>query len=157
MTEARRNWRHFGRVAGFDNRKAKHCDTVTGLYPYVRLIEATGGIYSEAEHFLAGVRADVERLRAEREQRSQRAKVVTVRPQNLKSIDVFRPDSRYAGDGTRIDLAYAVYALAHGATAVEVEAAIRSRNLSHKGSERRQNEYVERTIKKALATIGRGR
>ena len=35
--------------------------------------------------------------------------------------------------------------------------AIRSRDLSHKGNERRQNEYVERTIKKALATIERGR
>jgi hypothetical protein len=34
---------------------------------------------------------------------------------------------------------------------------IRSRDLSHKGNERRQNDYVERTIKKALATIERGR
>jgi hypothetical protein len=75
----------------------------------------------------------------------------------LKSIDVFRADARYGGDGTRVDLAYSVYALSHGAIAAEVEAAIRSRDLSHKGSERRQNEYVERTIKKALATIGRGR
>jgi hypothetical protein len=151
------DWRHFGRLAGFVNRKAKHCDTVTGLYPYVRLIEADGGIYPEAGRFLAGVRADVERLRAEREQQRQRANVVSVRPPNLKSIDVFRADARYSGDGTRIDLAYALYALSHGAGAVEVEAAIRSRDLSHKGSEQRQNEYVERTIKKALATIGRGR
>jgi hypothetical protein len=121
------------------------------------LTEADGGIYPEAEQFLAGVKADVERVRAEREQRRQRAKVVTGRSQNLKSIDVFRADARYGGDGTRIDLAYALYALSHGAAAVEVEAAIRSRDLSHKGSERRQNAYVERTIKKALATIGRGR
>lgn len=103
------------------------------------------------------MKADVERLRAEREHRRERARVVTVRPQNLKSIDVFRADARYGGDGTRVDLAYSVYALSHGAIAAEVEAAIRSRNLSHKGSERWQNEYVERTIRKALATIGRGR
>jgi hypothetical protein len=121
------------------------------------LIEATGGVYPEAEQFLAGVKADVERLRADREKLRQRANKVTVRSQELKSIDVFRTDSRYAGDGTRVDLAYAVYALSHGIIAAEVEAAIRSRDLSHKGSERRQNEYVERTIKKALATIGRGR
>jgi hypothetical protein len=151
------DWRHFGRLAGFANRKAKHCDSVTGLYPYVRLIEAMGEVYPAAARFLAGVKANVERLRAEREQRRQHAKVVTVRPQNLKSIDVFRADTRYGGDGTRVDLAYSVYALSHGAIAAEVEAAIRSRDLSHKGSERRQNEYVERTIKKALATIGRGR
>jgi hypothetical protein len=70
---------------------------------------------------------------------------------------VFRADSRYGGDGTRVDLAYAVYALSHGASAEEVVTAIRSRDLSHKGNERRQNEYVERTIKKALAAIERGR
>jgi hypothetical protein len=151
------DWRHFGRLAGFVNRKVKHRDTATGLYPYVRLTEADGGVYPEGGRFLTGVRADVERVNAEREKLRQRANKVTVRSQELKSIDVFRADSRYAGDGTRIDLAYALYALSHGAGAVEVEAAIRSRDLSHKGSERRQNEYVERTIKKALATIGRGR
>ena len=75
----------------------------------------------------------------------------------LKSIDAFRGDPRYGGDGTRIDLAYAIYAIAHGHTEAEVEAAIRSRDLSHKGSERRQQDYVERTIKKALAATERSR
>lgn len=58
---------------------------------------------------------------------------------------------------TRIDLAYAIYAIAHGHTEAEVEAAIRSRDLSHKGTERRQQDYVERTIKKALAATERSR
>ena len=61
----------------------------------------------------------------------------------------------YAGDGTRIDLAYAIYAISHGAPESQVEAAIRSRDLSHKGGDKRQAEYVERTIKKALAVAGR--
>lgn len=151
------DWRHFGRLAGFANRKAKYLDASTGLYPFVRLIEAGGGVYPEAEPFLAGVKRDLERRHAEREQLKQRANAVTIRPQDLKSIDVFRTDVRYGGDGTRIDLAYAVYALSRGASAAEVEAVIRSRDLSHKGNERRQNDYVERTIKKALATIERGR
>ncbi|MGH9559023.1 MAG: hypothetical protein ACRD30_07255, partial [Bryobacteraceae bacterium] len=34
-------------MAGFTNRKAKYFDSATGLYPFVRLIEATGGVYSE--------------------------------------------------------------------------------------------------------------
>ncbi len=38
------DWRHFGRLAGFTNRKAKHFDASTGLYPYVRLIEASGSV-----------------------------------------------------------------------------------------------------------------
>ncbi len=151
------DWRHFGRLAGFTNRKAKYFDASSGLYPFVRLIEAAGGVYPEAHCFLAGVRSDLERQYAERERLRERAKAATVRQLDLKRIDVFRADGRYGGDGTRVDLAYAVYAMSHGASAAEVQAAIRSRDLSHKGNERRQNDYVERTIKKALETIERGR
>ena len=39
----------------------------------------------------------------------------------------------------------------------DVEAAIRTRDLSHKGGEKRQADYVERTIKKAIATAERSR
>jgi hypothetical protein len=123
----------------------------------VRLIEAAGGVYPEADRFLAGVKSGLERQYAERERLRERAKAATVRQLDLKRIDVFRADGRYGGDGTRVDLAYAVYAMSHGASAAEVQAAIRSRDLSHKGNERRQNDYVERTIKKALETIERGR
>lgn len=151
------DWRHFGRLAGFTNRKAKYFDASTELYPFARLIEAGGGVYPEAERFIAGVKSGLERRYAEQEQLRQRAKAVTIRPQHLKAIDLFRSDGRYGGDGTRIDLAYAVYALSHGASATEVGAALRSRDLSHKGNERRQNDYIDRTIKKALATIERGR
>jgi hypothetical protein len=151
------DWRHFGRLAGFTNRKAKYLDARTGLYPFVRLIEAEGVVYPEAERFLAGVRNDTERQRAERERQREQIRKVAVLPKKLKPVEAFRTDARYAGDGTRIDLAYAVYAFSHGAGTAEVEAAIRSRDLSHKGNERRQNDYVERTIKKALATLERGR
>ena len=68
----------------------------------------------------------------------------------VKSIDEFRSDPRYGADGTRIDLAFAIYALSHGATTADVEAALRTRDLSHKGGEKRQADYVERTIRKAL-------
>jgi hypothetical protein len=72
----------------------------------------------------------------------------------LKAIEDFRSDARYGGDGTRIDLAFGIYALAHGLSVEEAADAIRSRDLSHKGSEARQHDYVERTIKKALLAIG---
>ena len=152
------DWRHFGRLAGFTNRKAKYLDASSGLYPFVRLIEAGGEVYPEADRFLIGVKNEVERQRANRERlRNGIAYMAPVRSEDLKNVEAFRADARYGGDGTRIDLAYAVYAFSHGATAAEVEAAIRSRDLSHKGNERRQDDYVERTMKKALATIDRGR
>lgn len=152
------DWRHFGRLAGFTNRKAKHLDSGTGLYPFVLLIEAEGVVYPEAKRFLDGVRAAVERQNAETERLRRRVtKAAPVLPKDLRTVDSFRSDGRYGGDGTRIDLAYAVYAISHGANIAEVRAAIRSRDLSHKGNDRRQNEYVERTINKALATVERGR
>ena len=152
------DWRHFGRLSGFTNRKAKYFDIGSGLYPFVRLIEATGSVYPEAERFLAGVKKDLERQHAVREHvRSRQFARKNPSPHDLKTIDVFRADNRYGGDGTRVDLAYAIYALSHGANAEQVEAGIRSRDLSHKGNERRQDDYIARTIKKAMAAIELGR
>jgi hypothetical protein len=152
------DWRHFGRLSGFTNQKVKYCDPVTGLYPFVRLIEANGEVFREAERFLAELKQQLEKRQRENEAwQRQLAKASRPRNQDLKSIDTFRGDPRYRGDGNRIDLAFAVYALSHGAPAIEVQTAIRSRDLSHKGNEGRQTEYVERTVKKALATLERGR
>jgi hypothetical protein len=151
------DWRHFGRMVGFANRKAKHRDPATGLYPFVLLLEAKGMIYPEAEQFLASVSVESERKREERRRFRDWAasRSSSEGTGTLKTIDAFRADARYGGDGNRIDLAYAIYAFAHGVGCSEVSAAIRSRDLSHKGSDRRQEEYVERTIKKALAAIER--
>ena len=72
-----------------------------------------------------------------------------------KSIEDFRSNPRYAGDATRVDLAFAIYALSHGSSADQVAMALRSRNLTHKGDEKRQNQYVDRTITKALEVTER--
>ena len=153
------DWRHFGRLSGFTNRKAKYFDASTGLYPFVRLIEATGSAYREAERFLTGVKWELERRNSRREhlRSKQLSNSGAICAHSRKSIDAFRADGRYGGDGTRVDLAFAVYALSHGVNVEQVETAIRSRDLSHKGNERRQDDYVARTIKKAQAAIERGR
>ena len=151
------DWRHYGRLSGFANRKAKHYDVASGLYPFVKVIECRGTVYRAAETFLGEVvsRTDEQR-QAEVEQRTARGRKSQPFPGPLKSIDAFRGDPRYGGDGKRADLAYAVYALSRGQTEAHVDAAIRSRDLSHKGNERRQEDYVERTIRKAFTTSERG-
>ena len=152
------DWRHFGRLAGLSNRKPSRQDVITGCYPFVRLIEASGRIYSEAGEFLASVKAKLEDLRQQQERSRQH--LATGRHTftiSLKSIESFRADPRYEGDGKRCDLAYAIYAFARGANPDQVEAAIRSRDLSHRGSEHRQDDYVRRTIRKAIELAGRGR
>jgi hypothetical protein len=154
------DWRHYGRLAGFTNRKEKYRDASSGIHPFVRLVHASGETYAEAKTFLSRVKTQLEEhQRAERQRRmalagSSRGHADLTR---RKSIDDFRADTRYGADGTRIDLAFAIYALTHGAAAADVEAAIRTRDLSHKGGEKRQADYVERTIKKAIATAERSR
>lgn len=145
------DWRHFGRLAGFTNRKPKYQDIITGLFPFVRLIEATGTMYPEGARFIAEVRRTLEQEMRSREELAIRAAFRHPRNAPEKSIDVFRNDPRYGGDGNRIDLAYAIYAFSHGLTEADVATAIRSRDLSKKGTQKRQAEYVDRTIKKALA------
>jgi hypothetical protein len=155
------DWRHFGRLAGFTNRKEKYRDPLTGLHPFVILIQAVGAVYPAAHEFLARVRTELEQRHGAEEAR--RASFASSVPgavgqhRSLKSIEEFRNDPRYGADGTRIDLAYAIYAISHGAGIREVAAEIRTRDLSHKGTEKRQADYVERTIKKAMEAAERGR
>jgi hypothetical protein len=144
------DWRHFGRLAGFTNQKEKHRQP-NGLFPFVRLIEATGAVYSEAGRFVTGIRQQCERERNARKDQDSTFARTPVNGGTEKSIDAFRQNPAYGGDGTRVDLAYALYALSRGIGIEEVAAAIRTRDLSHKGTERRQGEYVERTIRKAIA------
>ncbi len=146
------DWRHFGRLAGFTNRKEKHRNPDTGLFPFVRLIEAHAGPYDAAAQFVGTVEQELARQSERRASFSGRVPFST-HDRRMKGIEEFRCDARYAGDGTRIDLAFAIYALAHGLATAEVEAAIRSRDLSHKGNEKRQDDYIDRTIRKALTTV----
>ncbi len=145
------DWRHYGRLAGFTNRKDKYRKT-DGTFPYVRLHEATRAVYSKAITFLAEVKALYEA------EQSRLPPPGSLQPwslcrSNLKSINDFRAKPIYAGDQTRVDLAYAVYALAHGVPESDARNALASRDLTHKGNTKRQQEYIDRTIKKARERI----
>ena len=65
----------------------------------------------------------------------------------------FRKDLRYQGDGNRIDLAYALYAISNGVPEDEIRSAIASRDLNKKGNATRQADYIERTIQKAVQSV----
>jgi hypothetical protein len=145
------DWRHFGRLAGFTNRKEKYASE-SGIYPFVRLIDSSGGRYAQGERFVASVAAERERIARQRHT-SPGMSDPTRQASALKTIDDFRADPRYGGDNTRIDLAFAIYAISHRVDPSAVSAAIRSRDLSHKGTEKRREEYVERTLAKALGAM----
>jgi hypothetical protein len=150
------DWRHFGRLAGFCNRKGQY-QRSDGLFPFVRITEHhVGLVYSESPTFILAVQDQLKRRDAERSPRQPTTGLA--RDGRLKTIDDFRGEAAYAGDGNRIDLAYAVYALAHRVDEAAVRHAIQTRDLSKKGSAARQEAYVDRTIAKAAQyCLGRGR
>jgi hypothetical protein len=136
------DWRHFGRLAGFTNRKPSYLQA-NGFYPFVTVAEHCPGVYPVASHFLQTVQAAPERSVAEFNRRG----ISNGGP--LRSIEAFRADPKYSGDGNRIDLAFAVHAFAHGVAAKSIRAAIQTRDLSKKGPPGRQEAYITRTIQKA--------
>ena len=132
------DWRHFGRLAGLTNRKEKYRSD-DGRYPFVRLVESTGSSYSARAAFIQQVSAQI----SSRTAPTAKVPHLSGSGKPRLSINDFRSRMAYDGDGNRIDLAYAVYAFAHGASEEEVRSAIASRDLSKKGSEQRQSAYVE--------------
>lgn len=145
------DWRHFGRLCGFTNRKPAYVQS-NGLFPFVRAAEHQPGVYPEAHKFVADIR------QALREQPSG-ARVIPQSAMNrrMKPIEEFRADPAYRGDGNRIDLAYAIHALAHGSSEDAVRATIQQRDLSKKGPAARQLAYVTRTLSKALQHLDTSR
>ena len=151
------DWRHFGRLAGFTNRKEKYRNDI-GLCPFVKLLDANGAVYPRAKDFLVDLLRACEL--ADRRVHRFQSRHSDQSSAGIRTIVDFRQRPEYQNDGNRIDLAYAVYALSHGLPEADVRAAIATRDLSHKGNEKRQIDYVDRTVKKAwsrLREAGRAR
>lgn len=144
------DWRHFGRLGGFTNRKAKYM-VLDGSFPFVRVHPADSlQPYRAAADLLSNVR-EILNSNSPHVQRT----TAPMPSQGLLTIDDFRSNPTYGGDGNRIDLAYSVYALAHGVSEMAVADEINSRDLSKKGPPTRQRDYTNRTIAKAMIHICR--
>lgn len=148
------DWRHFGRLAGFTNRKEKYMDE-RGLFPYVLLREAKGQVYEQAGSFIHQSAQEWKLILEKRQ--SYRPLAPSGRtPKSIKTIEQFRGDPRYGGDPHRSDQAYAVYAIGNGVPDAEIARAIASRDLKHKGPPARQEGYIARTLEKARSrSLGR--
>lgn len=143
------DWRHFGRLAGFTNRKEKYRQA-GGRFPYVRLVEATGEPYQAASSFVPEIKESLrQQIEAAKERRLRLPLKTRDGTPHLKRIDQFRGDPKYGGAYSRSDIAYAVYALDHGVSQDEVRAQIISHDLSYLGRRSRQEDYVNRILDKA--------
>jgi len=145
------DWRHFGRLAGFTNPKPER-QLPFGLRPFARLRSATGRVYSRVAELLADIRKSEERetIKAEESRnRHRRREHLGVRP-----LKEFHADPVYGGDLHRADMAWAKHAAGCGLTLEQIkDELLNSRDLSKKGSRKRQLEYVMRTAEKALRSL----
>jgi len=145
------DWRHFGRLAGFTNRKPERL-LPNGLAPFVRLHDCQGKTYDTAPEFLKAVKSLMERAAVERAKRSTCRSTSNENPVRL--LTEFHADPRYDGDLHRADLAWALHAASRGLSEQEIKDEIlHVRDLSKKGCVERQVSYAERTATKARRTV----
>jgi hypothetical protein len=147
------DWRHFGRLAGFTNPKRER-QLPSGMRPFARLRAAKGRVYPQAAEFLVSITKEDQHQREMvkgGEQTHIRHRRARVRVRPLKE---FHNDVTYAGDFHRADMAWAKHAAGCGMTLEQIrDELLNGRDLSKKGSRKRQVEYVMRTTEKALRNL----
>ena len=146
------DWRHFGRLAGFTNPKPER-QLPSGMRPFARLRSATGRVYSNTGEFLAIVKTSINGREGQGEQpperRHRRRRRTGIRP-----LEAFHADPAYCGDLHRADMAWAKHAAGCGVTLEQIkDELLNGRDLSKKGSRKRQVEYAQRTAEKALRSV----
>ena len=124
----------------------------SGLQPFARLRSAPGCLYSKAAEFVAGIGASgdgrIEQGEEPRKTRRRRQRA------GIKPLEEFHTDPTYAGDLHRADMAWARHAAGRGCTMEEIkEELLEGRDLSKKGSRKRQLEYAERIARKAIDQV----
>jgi hypothetical protein len=145
------DWRHFGRLAGFTNRKSERL-LPNGLAPFVRLRQCEGKIYDAARVFLEELNSLAEQAAAES------ATLKTLRPTSnrdpVRTLAEYHCSARYDGDLHRADMAWALHAASRGLSEGQIrDEILHSRDLSKKGRIQRQISYAKRTANKALSTV----
>ena len=145
------DWRHFGRLAGFTNRKPERLLT-NGLAPFVRLRQWQGRIYDAAGVFLEELKSIADQTAAERVNLTSRRPRSNVNP--VRRLTEFHRNLRYDGDLHRADMAWALHAASRGFSEQQIrDEILRCRDLSKKGRIQRQLNYAERTANKARRTV----
>ncbi len=145
------DWRHFGRLAGFTNRKPERLSP-NGLAPFVRLGQWEGRIYDAAEEFLIQAKSLVEKAVGERATR--RTSRSTSSDNAICSLAEFHRNSHYDGDLHRADMAWALHAASRGLSERRIrDEILHARDLSKKGRIQRRINYAERTAIKALKAV----
>jgi len=144
------DWRHFGRLAGFTNPKRER-QLPSGMRPFARLRSATGDVYSKAAEFIAGIGTSSDGAAGQGEEPRKQPRRRRRQRAGIRPLEEFHADPIYAGDLHRADMAWAKHAALCGRTMEQIkDELLDGRDLSKKGSRKRQLEYAERTARKAI-------
>jgi hypothetical protein len=127
------------------------------MRPFARLRSANSRIYSKAAEFLARIAQDEhdrrEKVEDEWPSKRRRRRILV----EVKPLKEFHDDAIYAGDLHRADMAWAKLAAGCGLTPEQIrDELLNGRDLSKKGSRKRQIEYAERTARKAIEQFEEG-
>jgi hypothetical protein len=147
------DWRPFGRLAGFTNPKQER-QLPSGMRPFARLRSAKGRVYSQAAKFLAHIAEDEQHQRETAKAGQSYGRRRRKDREEVRPLKEFHDDAMYAGDLHRADMAWAKHAAGCGLTPEQIgDELLNGRDLSKKGSRKRQIEYVVRTAEKALRNL----
>ena len=144
------DWRRFGRLPGFTNRKPKY-KKPDGLFPFVRLKSHNGEQYPVAESFAAEITKLYEAQEQERETRRLQVSPFPRRGPRLLclSLERFRTSSRYRDRPAAADIAFCVAAYANGMSEGRISRALEDDYLSRDPSPSKRAAYIRRTVTKA--------
>ena len=157
------DWRHFGRLAGFTNRKPQYVDEA-GRYPFTKIDESTtkAGNYVNSASIRSLIAAGVQRLKQEKREQAdaQNRPLAVRRARGAHADDLLQPAEFYQQElaglmkrfGTQLDLSLADWTIGKGMAeqgydAEHVMAAIleASPDLASRKSGHVEN-YINRTV-----------
>jgi hypothetical protein len=148
------DWRRFGRLPGFTNRKPKH-RRPDGRFPFVQLRSHSGRQYPMAEAFHHEITALYQTREQQREARRLALSSRQVVTMPSPSLQNFRTSTRYQNRPAAADFAFCLAALRSGMTDNQIERALEHHYLSRDPSPSRRAAYLRRTMTKARDSAGR--
>lgn len=150
------DWRHYGRLSGFTNRKPKHVDN-NGKFPYVLCISAAPQVAEGGAELMRQVQRDIDSAAAALAlENAQRQKTVFFRADQRDPIAIARETAKFVAarhaqiDLSRVDFQVAIELARQGFDDSVVISALRQ--TSHDIETRKAghvDDYLSRTAKKA--------
>jgi len=148
------DWRRFGRLPGFTNRKPKY-RRPDGRFPYVQLRSRIGRQYPMAEAFHHEITALYQAREQQRETRRLALSSRQVATMPSPSLQHFRSSTRYHNRPAAADFAFCLAAFRTGMTDNQIERTLEQDYLSRDPSPSRRTAYLRRTMTKAKDCAGR--